>query len=122
MFVSGNAGKDGKDHRGWFVGHFMPEGPACRKDIELKLSFHPQGDGDDVFDAQGHATSFSMLISGRMEYQFRRGDQLETVLVSEPGDYVMWESGVSHTWLALEDTESFTVRWPSVPNDIIKEE
>ena len=122
MFAFGNAERDGKDHRGWFIGHFMPGSPQKRDDLEVKWSHHPQGDGDPNFDAQKIAKTISILIHGKMEYCFHDGEHSETIVVTQPGDYVMWEAGVSHSWRALEDSLSLTVRWPSVPNDVVKED
>lgn len=122
MFVSGNAESEGKDHRGWFVGHFMDQPPQKRDDLEIKWSHHPQGDGDPEFDAQKFAKTISILIFGKIEYSFRKGDKVESVIVDMPGDYVMWESGVGHSWRVLEDSLSLTVRWPSLPNDVVKED
>jgi hypothetical protein len=41
----GNAAEKGKGQRGWFVGHFMPEGDLRRStEVELKWGVHPAAD------------------------------------------------------------------------------
>lgn len=122
MFAFGNAELEVKDHRGWFVGHFMSKPPQQRDDIEIKWSHHSKGDGDPDFDAQKVSKSVSILIYGKIQYCLHDGDKKETIVVSKPGDYVMWGPGVSHSWLVLEDSISLTVRWPSLPNDVVKED
>ena len=39
------------------------------------------------------------------------------VLLSQEGDYVLWEPGVPHLWQAETPAVVVTVRWPSLPGD-----
>jgi len=119
MFVQGNAEIEGKDHRGWFIGHFMPE---SRSDIEIKWSHHPQGDGDPNFVSQRNSMSISILIRGSIRYRFLKDGVIESTTLRRPGDYVMWEPGIGHSWLVNENSDVITIRWPSLPNDTITEE
>jgi hypothetical protein len=38
-----------------------------------------------------------------------------TVLLRQPGDYVVWGRGTDHSWCAEVESVVLTVRWPSVP-------
>jgi quercetin dioxygenase-like cupin family protein len=37
------------------------------------------------------------------------------VVLTRPGDYVLWGPGVDHSWLAEQESVVVTVRWPSLP-------
>jgi len=109
----GNAGRDGADNGGWLLGHFMPTGvdPRHSADVEVKWGVHPRGDRRARWVTGEVRTALLVLVSGRFHVQLRD----RTVLLVEPGDYVVWGPGVDHSWWAPEDSVVLTVRWPSVP-------
>jgi hypothetical protein len=112
----GNAISDGGKRRGWFVGRFIDD-DAFRQthDVEVKWGVHPRGDSNGNYAADVVARTVSILIRGRFEITFRRGDATESMILDREGDYVVWLPGVEHTWEAIEDAVILTVRWPSIP-------
>jgi hypothetical protein len=110
---AGNAAIDGQDHRGWIVGHFMGDTNDIRtsKDVEIKWGIHPAGDERAEWQSDEYRTTVILLVSGSFRLNLSTGSHLLT----DPGDYVMWGSGVDHTWHAEQDSIVITVRWPSEP-------
>ncbi|MBL8159371.1 signal peptidase I [Candidatus Saccharibacteria bacterium] len=106
----GNAASD-TSHNDWFVGHFMEKelGLQHSTDVEIKWGKHPIGDGRAEWGASDFSTTISILISGKFEIEFRD----RTVVLAQPGDYVMWPKGCEHKARALEESVVLTVRWPS---------
>lgn len=106
----GNARQAGADHREWFTGPFIPEAAGLRSaPVELKWSPRPKG-WVRGWSALSADTSITLLVSGAMSLRFR-GAEHATVVLDEPGDYVMWGPGVEHDCLALQDCVVLTVRW-----------
>ncbi|GAB4237452.1 MAG: hypothetical protein Kow00121_64510 [Elainellaceae cyanobacterium] len=111
--VVGNALTDGKEYRGWFMGHFVsPEAdPRSTSAIEVKWVCHQQGDRRDTWTTGTKATSLSILVSGRFRLDFAE----RSVLLAQQGDYVLWTPRVEHSWEAEADSVILTVRFPSEP-------
>lgn len=110
----GNALTDGKDHSGWFVGHFMNPGSLQRSEnVEVKFTFNPTGSSNEAVTANHMSRSLSILVSGRHRLLFGN----TSILLENVGDYAMWGRGVSHTWKAELDSTIVTVRWPSIRGD-----
>ena len=108
---TGNAQVDGKDHRGWILGHFMPSGDIRRSgDVEIKWAVHQRGERRAEWVAEERRTTAIILISGR----FRTELPDRSVVLTEQGDYIVFH-GVSHSWVAETDCVVVGVRWPSVP-------
>jgi glyoxylate utilization-related uncharacterized protein len=108
----GNAGADGARNSGWLLGHFMPDGPLHSSDVEVKWGVHPRGDRRAAWATEEVRTALLVLIRGEFHIELRD----RTVLLREPGDYVVWGPGEDHSWLSpVEDTVVLTVRWPSLP-------
>ncbi|MCF6468073.1 signal peptidase I [Nonomuraea sp. MG754425] len=108
----GNAGADGAGDQGWLLGHFKPPGdPRHSDDVEIKWGVHPAGDEREKWVRGERRTALLVLISGRFRVELPG----RSVLLSEPGDYVVWGKGVDHSWRAEADSTVLTVRWPSVP-------
>lgn len=114
--TSGNAWKDGRNTRGWWVGHFI-DSPASslRKSraVETKWSIHKAGDKHGVFSTNSIATSMAVLISGRHRLEFPDA----YVVLKHPGDYVIWSAGIPHSWTALSHSTILCIRWPSIRDD-----
>lgn len=108
----GNAGADGARNSGWLLGHFMPPDSALHSpDVEVKWGVHPRGDRRAAWATAETRTALLVLIRGAFEVELRD----RTVLLREPGDYVVWGPGEDHCWHAsAADTIVLTVRWPSV--------
>ncbi|MFI7421815.1 signal peptidase I [Nonomuraea sp. NPDC049684] len=108
----GNANIDAAGDRGWLLGHFKPLGdPRHSEDVEIKWGVHPAGDERAQWVRGEERTALLVLISGRFRVALPGRD----VLLSEPGDYVVWGKGVDHSWVAETESVVLTVRWPSVP-------
>jgi hypothetical protein len=108
----GNAADDSEDRRGWFVGHFMPDGDVRKSgDVEIKWGEHPAGEHRDNWHGDEARTTVLLLIEGR----FRINLSVATHVLARPGDYAMWGPGIGHSWHAEADSVVLTVRWPSEP-------
>jgi mannose-6-phosphate isomerase-like protein (cupin superfamily) len=108
----GNAGLDAAGDRGWLLGHFKPPGdPRHSDDVEIKWGVHPAGDERAEWVKGEARTALLVLISGRFRVELPG----RSVLLCEPGDYVVWGKGVDHSWRAEAASTVLTVRWPSVP-------
>lgn len=115
--VSGNAGVEGTSRWGWFVGHFIEpsDDPRSTPNLEVKWGIHKAGDGRTEWAVNAEATTLSILISGRFRLKFPDRE----VLLSQAGDYVLWDPGIPHWWVAESDSTILTVRWPSKSGDSI---
>lgn len=111
---SGNANLDSTETRGWLVGHFIDPSLGLRhaEDVEIKWSIHKAGDERQDWVVGETRTAINVLITGRIEMEFRD----RTIVLAQPGDYVMWGEGADHKWRATEESVALTVRWPSVVN------
>jgi len=104
--------------RGWFIGQFI-EGPSSFKDsdVEVKWGTHKKGEKLDKVRASKHSKTLSVLISGKTKISFP--DQNKDFILSEQGDFVLWEAGIFHTSEIIEDSVFLVVRWPSLPDNVI---
>jgi len=109
---TGNAALDSLGTRGWFVGYFIDQSLGLRHsdDVELKWGVHEAGEAREEWVTGEARTAIAIIISGKFEMEFR--DQ--TVVLSQPGDYVMWGSGTDHKWRVVENAVVLTIRWPSL--------
>jgi len=109
----GRAGLDGAANQGWLLGHFMPKGDLLHSvDVEVKWGVHPPGDRRAAWATDEVRTALLVLIRGAFDIELRD----RTVLLREPGDYVVWGPGQDHSWQAGDvETVVLTVRWPSLP-------
>ncbi|MEU5539618.1 signal peptidase I, partial [Streptomyces sp. NPDC020362] len=108
----GNAGRDAALDRGWLLGHFKAAGDARHSDaVEIKWGVHPPGDRRAQWVRGEERTTLLVLVSGRFRVELPD----RSVLLTRQGDYVVWGSGVDHSWVAEEESVVLTVRWPSVP-------
>ncbi|MFC8849395.1 MULTISPECIES: signal peptidase I [unclassified Micromonospora] len=109
----GKADVDGPREGGWLLGHFMPVGDLRRSgDVEVKWGVHAAGETRSRWATGERRTALLVLVSGG---RFRVELPDRTVLLAEPGDYVVWGRGVDHSWYAERESVLLTVRWPSVP-------
>lgn len=108
---SGNAKEDGRETRGWILGHFIDpsQGVRSSKDVEIKWGVHPVGDTRAEWTADDQRTTLVLLVKGTF-----RIDLTETsVILENQGDYAAWGPGVDHSWEAISESIVITVRWPS---------
>lgn len=115
--VFGNAGLDGANRRGWFIGHFIEAHSACQTaEVEVKWGVHEAGQERDQWSTNRTATTLSILIHGRFRLFFPEHE----ILLAEVGDYALWLPGVPHTWVAETVSTVLTLRFPSVSEDTIE--
>jgi hypothetical protein len=108
----GNADVDAPLDQGWLLGHFKPVGdPRHSTDVEIKWGRHPAGERRAQWVRGEHRTALLMLISGRFHVELPG----RAVVLSTPGDYILWGHGVDHSWFAERESVVLTVRWPSIP-------
>lgn len=127
--TTGNAKKDGREFRFWFVGRFDA---WCREnnidfdrdkyglrnsdEIEIKWGIYKKGDVRTDWASCSGRTAMSIIIRGDLVFHFRdRQDNSNNkeVRLNKEGDYVIWREDVEHTWKMLEDSEILTLRWSS---------
>jgi quercetin dioxygenase-like cupin family protein len=110
-WYSGNAAEDGRETRGWLLGHFIDpsQGVRSTKDVEVKWGVHPAGDERAEWTADDQRTTLVLLVEGNFRIDLTEG----TVTLAKQGDYALWGPGVDHSWEALSDSVVVTVRWPS---------
>lgn len=84
------------------------EGLLHSEDVEVKWAYHSEGDRKCGWKADD-AVTLAILVRGRMRVQFDEGFHP----LKREGDYVIWDRGVRHLWVADEDSLVVTVRWPS---------
>ena len=109
----GNAAEDGRETRGWILGHFVNPAGHIRssKDVEVKWAVHPAGDKRARWTAGDQRTTLTLLVSGSFRVDLTAG----SVTLERQGDYLVWGAGTDHCWEALTDAVVITVRWPSTP-------
>jgi quercetin dioxygenase-like cupin family protein len=112
-WYSGNAAEDGRDTRGWLLGHFIDpaEGVRSGKDVEVKWGIHPAGDERPEWTSGDQRTTLVLLVQGNFRIDLTEG----SITLARQGDYVVWGPGIDHSWRAISDSTVITVRWPSSP-------
>lgn len=113
-WYSGNAAEDGRENRGWVLGHFIDpaEGVRSSKDVEVKWGIHPAGEKRAAWTAEDQRTTLVFLVSGNFRIDLSEG----SIPLERQGDYAVWGPGVDHAWEAITDSVVVTVRWPSSPS------
>lgn len=107
------------ESRGWFLGHFIDSSSIFHSsNAEIKWGLHKKGEKYKNTKANIRAKSLAILISGKISISFPDENKISTL--EKSGDFVIWEAGIYHTAEFLEDTTLLTIRWPSIPNDVIK--
>jgi quercetin dioxygenase-like cupin family protein len=112
-WYQGNAADDGRDRRGWFLGHFIDsaEGVRSNKAVEVKWGIHPAGEKRPEWTADDQRHTLVLMVEGSFRIDLTGG----SITLDKQGDYVVWGPGTDHTWEALTDSVVITVRWPSSP-------
>jgi hypothetical protein len=113
-WYSGNAAEDGRENRGWLLGHFIDpaDGVRSSKDVEMKCGIHPAGEKRPEWTADDQRTILVLLVSGNFRIDLTEG----SVTLERQGDYALWGPGIGHSWEAISPSVVVTVRWPSSPS------
>lgn len=108
---SGNAADDGRDTRGWLLGHFIDSSHGIRstKNVEIKWGIHPAGEKRPRWTSDDQRTTLVLLIEGNFAVNLTEG----SAELTRQGDYAVWGPGIDHSWEAKENSVVITVRWPS---------
>ncbi|MGH3172121.1 MAG: signal peptidase I [Trebonia sp.] len=108
---SGNAEEDGREYRGWILGHFIDpaQGVRSSKDVEIKWGIHPAGEKRAEWTADDQRTTLVFHVSGTFRIDLTEG----SFSLERKGDYLVWGPGIDHSWEAVTDAVVVTVRWPS---------
>lgn len=120
QILSGNLHDEEKENpqnKGWFMGHFINEPAFRNRHVEVKWSTHTKGWAKGFVAANTKSRSLSVLISGRFVICFP--DEKREVTLSRPGDYCLFTEGVCHSSAASEESVVLTIRWPSIPDDVV---
>ena len=109
----GNAAKDGRETRGWILGHFIDQSEGIRSssDVEVKWGIHPAGEKRHEWTADDQRTTLVLLVEGNFRVDLTEA----SVTLRKQGDYAAWGPGIDHSWEAVSDSVVITVRWPSLP-------
>lgn len=109
---NGNAAEDGRETRGWLLGHFIDPAKGVRssKAVEVKWGIHPAGEKRPEWTADDHRTTLVLMVQGNFRVDLTEA----SVTLARQGDYVVWGPGIDHTWEAISDSVVITVRWPSL--------
>ena len=118
--VTGNAAAGDPARYGWFVGHFLPapagDDPRATSAVEVKWAVYDGGETRDGWGANRAATTLAVLVRGRFRLRFPGRD----VLLTDEGDYALWEPGVPHHWTAETAAVVLSLRWPSLSDDSVR--
>jgi hypothetical protein len=114
---SGNALIDGSP-TGWFYGSFQ-SGSRHHPRVFLKYALHYAGEECKQPYKEVDKINITLLIDGGpFVHSFRdRGTkaQLPNVALEKPGDYVVYDPTVLHTWKAIERATVVTIQFPPPP-------
>jgi uncharacterized cupin superfamily protein len=110
----GNAAEDGRDTRGWLIGHFIDSSAGIRstEDVEIKWGVHTAGEKRVSWTRDDQRTTLVLLVEGNFLVTLTQG----AAHLTRRGDYAVWGPGIDHSWEAKEDSVVITVRWPSSDN------
>jgi hypothetical protein len=88
-WYSGNAAKDGRETRGWLLGHFIDpaEGIRSSKDVEVKWGVHPIGEKRPEWTTDDQRTTMVLLVEGNFRIDLTEA----TIILSDQGDYAAWD-------------------------------
>ena len=90
----GNATRDGEEHRGWIVGHFMDVGDVRQSGgLEIKWGIDASGEERADWQADETRTTVLLLVKGR----FRVNLSVDSFVLEQEGDYAMWGPGIGHS-------------------------
>jgi hypothetical protein len=93
QIYTGYADADAPAHRGWVLGHFMPDGDLRQSgDVEIKWAVHPRGDKRAQWVTAESRTAAIFLVSGR----FRVDLPDRSVALDRPGAYIVFPGSAIH--------------------------
>jgi mannose-6-phosphate isomerase-like protein (cupin superfamily) len=109
--ISGNVAGSSRDTRGWFLGHFMPDGnPLRTSELELKWYTHAKGETRSEWAPGNPVKTLNILLRGHFVLLFPDRE----VSLEKEGDFVLFGPGVPHSFRSVQESLVLTVRWPSL--------
>jgi hypothetical protein len=86
-WYSGNAAEDGRETRGWLLGHFIDPAKGLRSsnDVEVKWGIHPAGDGRPEWTADDQRTTLVLLVQGNFRVDLTEA----SITLARQSDYVV---------------------------------
>ena len=85
-WYAGNAVRDGEDHRGWIVGHFMNVGDVRQSEgVEIKWGIHASGEERADWQADETRTTVLLLVKGGLRLNL----SVDSLVLEHEGDYAM---------------------------------
>jgi hypothetical protein len=111
-----------KDQRGWIFGHFVPErsklGICKNRKFEVHWGKHKEGNENENITYNNKAYTFVILIKGKFSIiLYKNKKEKKEYILKKEGDFILFGPKIPHDWRALKNTLTFTIRWPSIPND-----
>jgi hypothetical protein len=91
-----------------------PEGPQPVEDVALKWFAHHPDDPPEWGETKPLSTGCTLTRlagEGAFELCLSRGGEALRVLLEEPGDFVIWGPGLSHSWQVRRPSLMVTLRW-----------
>ena len=113
---SGNALVEGAQQKEWLIGCFIPKGDLHRScAVEAKCEAYKENEKSEEWPhwSSSDATTFTMLISGRVLYEFKQHGV--GLILEKSCDYVLFDPSVLNRWKVLKKSVILTFRWPSRP-------
>ncbi len=109
---------DSKCERGWFLGHFAKIPELKNEDVEAQIVEHETGKEKNrpAFNKRGK--TLTMVLSGKMDILFP--EEKKTINLNKEGDFVIFSEKIIHSWKCTEKAKVLTIRWPSLPNDVVE--
>jgi hypothetical protein len=131
--LTGNARSAETQGTGWFIGfspwtllsgsdllHIPQDQPL--QGLCIKWYEHPTGheSGDSKPVSGGRTVSILLNADARFQIEFCRAadfrnEEVESVVLANPGDFVAWGPGLFHRWRCVSRSTVLTVRWNPLP-------
>jgi hypothetical protein len=113
----GNAVIDGARFGGWFIGDRPTQQGLCyHRDLLLKYGVHAAGEEcQNPYQASLRLNISILVDGGPFVHCFRNldGSDAGNTTLENPGDYVIYDNKVTHTWQAVNASTILTVQYPS---------
>jgi len=104
------------------LGHFAKIPELNNEEVEAQIVELEDGakKGKIAFNKKGKTLTMLLSKGGEMKISFP--DRKEDVVLNKKGDFVIFFEKINHTWECKRKAEVLTIRWPSLPNDVIEKD
>jgi hypothetical protein len=106
--------------RGWFLGHFAKIPELNNEEVEAQITELKAGEnkGKTTFNKKGKTLTMLLNDDGEMNISFP--DEKKEFVLSKKWDFLIFDEKIYHTWKCKRKADILTIRWPSLPNDVIE--